>query len=298
MKEAYFEELIIEKDKINYPFSSFITESTEMSEVLVRPHWHNYIELLYFKSGHSSIFLSGKEYQVSPGDLIIINSNEVHSIFATEQEESKYIVIKFDPELLHTSKKTIFEMKYILPFTINNFSHQKLFKLYELNSSPIQQLVEEIYDEFINKPYGFELAIRINISRIFLWILRNWNYKGITMDNIDFTNEREVQKLQYIFDYVDHHYFEDISTKKIAQLSGMSCSYFCRHFKKITHTTFTDYLNYVRISEAEKLLSTTDMNVTEVAITCGFSNSSYFIKQFKKYKGITPKKFKLKLPYQ
>jgi AraC-like DNA-binding protein len=59
--------------------------------------------------------------------------------------------------------------------------------------------------------------------------------------------------------------------------------------------TFTNYLNYIRITEAEKLLLTTEMTMTEIAQETGFSSSSYFIQQFKQYKNISPSQFRKKV---
>ncbi|MFR2464209.1 MAG: helix-turn-helix transcriptional regulator [Clostridia bacterium] len=59
--------------------------------------------------------------------------------------------------------------------------------------------------------------------------------------------------------------------------------------------TFREYLNFVRISEAEKLLLNTDLNITEIAMEVGFSSSSYFIEQFKQLKSISPKRFRQRL---
>jgi AraC-like DNA-binding protein len=58
--------------------------------------------------------------------------------------------------------------------------------------------------------------------------------------------------------------------------------------------TFTNYLNYIRITEAEKLLLTTDKSMTEIALEVGFSSSSYFIQQFRQYKDISPFQFRKK----
>lgn len=52
-----------------------------------------------------------------------------------------------------------------------------------------------------------------------------------------------------------------------------------------------DYVNQYRIEQACHQLLTTDFPITEVAFNCGFNDSSYFIKVFKKYKGTTPKKY-------
>ena len=58
--------------------------------------------------------------------------------------------------------------------------------------------------------------------------------------------------------------------------------------------SFNDYLNFVRITEAEKLLVSSDKTVTEIAYETGFSSSSYFIKIFERYKGMPPSAFRKK----
>jgi AraC-like DNA-binding protein len=76
---------------------------------------------------------------------------------------------------------------------------------------------------------------------------------------------------------------------------NMSYSYFSRYFKSLIGKTFSEYLTYVRITEAEKMLLTTDLNITEVALESGYSNSSYFIAQFRVMKGMSPRQFKKKV---
>ena len=71
----------------------------------------------------------------------------------------------------------------------------------------------------------------------------------------------------------------------------MTPKYFCRFFLEMTHRTPIDYLNYQRIEHACYQLVTTDASITDIAYSCGFNDLSYFIKTFKKYKGITPGKY-------
>jgi len=68
------------------------------------------------------------------------------------------------------------------------------------------------------------------------------------------------------------------------------------YFRSLTGRTPIDYLNYYRIECASEMLSTKDITIREVAISCGFNDESYFIKTFNKYKGITPKQF-MKSPF-
>jgi len=296
MLEPYFEEQEKVAGTIQCPFSSFITGGNN-SKIFIRPHWHYYIELLYSLSGNARVILGGQLYDFNPGDMVLINAREVHSIYSDDGKTTRYIVVKFDPEVLYTTPRTVFESKYVLPFTMAKSDHQKMFICQEIENTPLPALMHEIYDEYNCKAYGYELAVRTDICRIFLWVLRNWNEKGLDINLRIALKEININKLQTVFDYLDENFHESISTKKAAQLCNMSASYFCRFFKEVMGKTFTEYLNYIRVTEAEKLLLTTDMNITQIAYNTGFSNSSYFIKQFKHYNDMSPKQYKKRLWY-
>jgi AraC family transcriptional regulator, transcriptional activator of pobA len=72
----------------------------------------------------------------------------------------------------------------------------------------------------------------------------------------------------------------------------MSYHHFCRFFKRITGKTFMQYLNFVRVREAEKLILTTDKNISEIAQDVGFAGVSGFNKAFKKEKHLSPIAYK------
>ena len=289
--EIVYEEKNHFEDGVIYPFQSHIQENVN-SGVIVNAHFHTDIEILFCLSGCADIFLNGRSYDLSIGDMIIIDSKEVHSIIAKPStSQTEYIVVKFDPEVLYTTSKTIFEAKYVLPFTLSQSTHQKLFTREEISGTFIPSLLNEIYLEYIQKKYGFELAIRTNICRLFLWILRGWNDKGFDL-NIDFAlNEKNIERLKKVFDYVETNYQFDISIAQMADLCNVSYSYFSRFFKGIMRKNFSEYLNYVRITAAERLLASTDLTITEIALKVGYSTTSYFIRQFKLYKNISPKQF-------
>lgn len=294
MTEPYFEPQHSTYDGIQYPFSSHIQKS-KGNKLVVNAHWQYYIEMLYSLSGKAWVFLGGKRYAFNKGDLVLINAREVHSVLADAGQDVNYIVLKFDPEVLYTTSRTVFESKYVLPFTMSKTAQQKVFEEKEIKDTPIPSLMIEIHKEFSNKKYGFELAIRTHICSIFLWVLRNWQEKGLNLDANLTLKENDMQMLQKVFDYLDENYMYDITAQTVARMCNLSYSYFSRQFKAIMGKTFTEYLNYIRITEAEKLLMMSDLNITQIALETGFSNSSYFIQQFKHLKNISPKQFRKKL---
>lgn len=273
-------------------FHSYITDN-QGSKLHIEPHWHYYIELLYFLEGSASIILGNERFQISAGDFIIINSREVHSITCPEGISTRYIAITFDVDILYSSVKSVFEAKYILPFIMSRQNYKKVFRQSEIKNTPLKLLTTQIYQEYVNKSYGFDLAVKINIGALFLWLIRTWEKEGIQLTFDSIPRNADLTKLMVLLDYLDLHYSEEISVKEMAKMCNVSYSYFSRFFKKVMKQTFMEYLNYIRITEAKRLLLTAKMNVTEVALSVGYSNSSYFIHQFKRYNKLSPKQFQL-----
>lgn len=91
---------------------------------------------------------------------------------------------------------------------------------------------------------------------------------------------------------INERYADDLSAEEMAQIAGMSYSYFSRYFKSTVGLSYSEYLNAVRIKASEKLLIDSDLSVADIATAVGFSNTSYYIAQFKKQLHMTPKRYK------
>lgn len=256
-------------------------------------HFHSYIEILYGISGTYEVLLNGKCHQFAAGDLVLINSKEVHQINACSQEGGQYIVLRFEPEIIYNSMfHNHLQLKYVLPFILENSKHQKVIKKTTIEPTFIPKLFYEILKEYEMETYGYELAIKNHIGRIFLWILRYFHQTCSDFMYAPLTNTTFIKRLQPSFDYVLEHFGEELKATDMAALCNMSSSYFSRTFNEQMGMNFNEYVNYIRIMEAEKLLISTTMNITEIAGVVGFSTTSYFIKLFKIYKNTSPKQFR------
>lgn len=255
-------------------------------------HFHSYIELLYGLEGRFNVLLNGKYHYFAKGDLILINSKEVHQVNALDEFGGNYIVLRFEPEVIYNNMfQNYSELKYTLPFLIENPKQQKVITKDLLINTSIPELLWDIHKEMDEQNYGYELAVRNHIGRIFLWILRYFhtnNPNGIFQFSED---ELYLRRLQPALDYVPDNYMNEIKTPDMASLCNMSSSYFSRLFNRIMNMTFNDYVNHIRLKEAEKLLVSTDLNITEISNQVGFNTTSYFIKIFKENKGTSPKQY-------
>lgn len=276
---------------ISYNYLCHIQEVDRAGNVYPA-HYHSYIEILYGISGTYEVLLNGICHQFTQGDLVLINSKEVHQINACSNGGGQYIVLRFEPEIIYNS---IFhnhmQLKYVLPFILESSKHQKVIKNTVIKPSFIPELLYEILREHETELYGYELAIKNHIGRIFLWILRYFYQTNTEFTHAPLINSAFIERLQPSFDYVLEHFDEEIKAADMAALCNMSYSYFSRTFNQQMGMNFNEYINYIRITEAEKLLISTTMNITEIANAVGFNTTSYFIKLFKTYKSISPKQF-------
>jgi ligand-binding sensor protein/AraC-like DNA-binding protein len=88
--------------------------------------------------------------------------------------------------------------------------------------------------------------------------------------------------------YISEHRREMVGMKDMAELCHLSPSYFSKLFLKELGENYTDYINRKKVTWAKEALKNSDENVTRIAMSLGYQDTSYFVKVFKRYEGITP----------
>lgn len=118
------------------------------------------------------------------------------------------------------------------------------------------------------------------------------NRNEILTLNHDFINSKTLTKIFPIIDYIDKNYSSAISLNNISAATHLNEYYLCRLFKAATGQTVFNYLNHIRICEAQNLLTKTSLSITDIALSVGFSNTARFDESFKKITGLTPLKYR------
>ena len=111
-------------------------------------------------------------------------------------------------------------------------------------------------------------------------------YIGITTEHASMEVKNET--FRNIINYVNEHFFNDISIQSIAQKFTINPNYLSQLFKKEKGVTFTEYLTNMRVTYASSLLKTSDLSVNEIAEKSGFKDYFYFTRVFKKITSMTP----------
>lgn len=252
-------------------------------------HYHKHIEFLYGISGVARVLLGNRTYDMEKGDLIIINSNEVHDVMCIG-DACEYYVIQFKPDLLYSRDSELANIKYLLPLWQNDISFGPALRKAEIDPLGIGQLAREIMTEWETRELGYMSLIHANILKIFVRILR---LRGISSAQPEMPNELYALVSRALDEARLH--LEDWNTQKAARACNLSYSHFSRSFKQAFGIPFSEYLESMRLIEAERVLLTTDKSITEIAADLGFSSASHFIERFKKNYGFPPKNFRAKI---
>ncbi len=248
-------------------------ERVENSKKYRSLHYHTNIELYYLLDGTVKYFINNKSFSLNPGDLIIVPKNTLHSTDYPGCLYGERLLLVFDENLYFAELEPI-----VKNLCKDNFIHIPKEKL---------PLVDDIFhkiDDELKKPSDYEnLLIKTHISELLIYLERHRVKEAESQET-----DRLITK---VVDYISQNYAGNLSLPLLSQTFNLSESYLSRRFKLIIGININEYINYIRITKAAKLLKLEKMPITEIAIKCGFNDSNYFSSVFKRLKGITPYKY-------
>ena len=244
-------------------------------------HIHDEYEMYLAIEGKRIFYVGDEEYQVDTGDIIFINEKIPHKTKNTKN--SSGFIIQFNP-ITHTNNT----YKHLLQFIKATTRDVSLFKADTNINKELTYCLKNILDENTKKQKSYEDFITAELYKIFAVLYR---YEIIRNPEEVFSM-KEVEKILPAITYIDNHYKEKITLQQVSNLSNFDKSHFCRVFKKSTNQSLVDYINFVRISKAEKLLLSSRKAISEIAEETGFLSVAYFTKIFRKLKNCTPSQYK------
>lgn len=249
---------------------------------LMSYHWHVEYEVIRILRGTLTVTLDEKSFTARANDVIFVNSGILHSGIP---EDCVYECIVFD-------LNTFLKSNSVCSRYMQEILHQEvmIYHHFTEKQSDIIACVNSLFHAMNEKTSGYEMIVYGQFYHFFGLIFSNHYY----LENQSKTRKdyKRILQLKQVVDFIEKNYTSQITLNQLSASVSMSPKYFCRFFSEMTHQTPMDYLNRQRIEQACYQLSTTDDSITEIAYRTGFNDLSYFIRTFKKYKGITPGKYK------
>ena len=117
-----------------------------------------------------------------------------------------------------------------------------------------------------------------------------------TFNPVELPSEVPNHLISLSIDYIKANYNKQIGLSEISEYTRTSENHLSTLFREVTGINFLQYLNGYRINKAIELLKNTNLNISEVAESCGFPTPSYFTKIFKRFTSFTPSQFRDEAP--
>lgn len=254
-------------------------------------HTHSFSEIAIILEGTGTTDVDGQLFHFHAGDVFVLHGTRPHAYLNTH--DLTLINITYDPKVMALDRFNPGTMPgYQALFVIDPALRRKEPYKGHLTLTPdqtikVKALTDIMERELHNRPTGFEL-IASGHFMILVALLSRFYTETETPD------AQKVLRLAGALSFLEQHFMDPVDVEKLASIAHMSRRSFYRAFTEVTHQTPLAYLLRLRVMKAVEILNTTEKSVTEVAFECGFEDSNYFSRQFKKVLGIPPGEFQKK----
>lgn len=272
----------------SFPFT--IYHAAIPSQGVRTMQWHDCLELNYVVNGQGHYMISDVRYEVEPGQIFVINNNELHCAYTASELE--LICLIFEPGFV--TGTALVDQDFLEPFFERNINFHNQIQAENPLAHTIRDLVYEIENENEKAFPGYQLMIKASLLKILALLFRHFKLEG-QLGHDFIAHQHRLDRIREAVAYIDAHYQEKISLSVIAQLVFMNSSYFSTYFKKVMKVSVMDYVFNLRMTEAANLLADPAITITDVGMRCGFPTPAYFSRAFTQTYGLSPSHYRKKI---
>jgi AraC family L-rhamnose operon transcriptional activator RhaR len=260
-------------------------------------HSHTFLEICYVAVGSGYHLVGENVYEVSQGDLFMINYSTPH-VFYKEKDQDSLVTynMMFMPKFLDNKLQNFqrfhtLASSYLFGDTGIDITSSREFIRLQLSMVEQEQfgaIFSKIYKEYTLRQTGYSSVIRAYLIELITKITRSCSNQHAPERYVP----KKISTIENAINHLRDHYNEPISLEYLANKTYFSKSYLCKLFKEVTGETMSQYVQRVRIDEACKMMKTTDKSISQISEEVGFSDYKAFHITFKKYKGVSPNKYR------
>lgn len=269
----------------NYTFS-LTTESLPRQQMILRnvasakyggdwhstPHAHSYTELFYIVGGDGQFQINGQRFPVQTHQLVVVNPNIIHTEVSYDARPLEYIVLGI--EGLELTDPDSDEAQYcIFSFPPHN---------------GVLTCMQSILQEMQDRCPEYQTACLAHMDILMVQLIRSASV-SVTQAPSRFPANRQCAAVRQ---YIEQHYKESITLDLLAEKASINKFYMAHAFKREYGVSPINYLISCRIREGKRLLSETDLSLSQIAAVLGFSSSSYFSQSFRSAEGMSPTEYR------
>lgn len=232
-------------------------------------HWHDCFEIELVLKGRATQILNGEKYEMSRGDIYMLNPTDFHSIYSDGAEV--YNIMFSEKMLDEDVLQKILSVDKNLVFNLN---------IREMQSTEF--IISQMLYEFEHDTTFSDSIIKNLMECLFIMILRKCDF------SVEENYNKEHDSIRKSLLYIHSRFRENPTMVQVAEIAGFNKNYFSGLFHASTGKTYKEYLNALKLEHAKKLTLTSNIPVTEICYASGFNSLTNFLRVFKNEYGTSP----------
>lgn len=246
-------------------------------------HHHDFYEIYLLVDGDVSYQIEGRNYDLKPGDVILINSRELHQAQVNDMNKPYERIVLWlnrsfirDLSTEQTDLATCFEAP----------NHKNVIRANVERQQTFRGLLNRLLELKDYKGFGADLYPVAHITELLLYL----NEEMTLVKQRPRVEVRKNRLIEGIIEYIADHLDEEIKIDDLAQIFFLSKFHLCREFKNQTGTTLHRYIVQKKLIHAKQLILE-HLPITEVYQQSGFGDYSNFFRAFRNEYNMTPKQY-------
>jgi AraC-like DNA-binding protein len=247
-------------------------------------HAHDYLEIFIVRSGSALHRVRGVETRLAPGDIYVLGAGVSHAFAQAQRLEHFNIAVRpafFNAITDEVKNMAGYQALFAAPPGPVSGKFRAFMRLSATQLTVVESLMERALAELALKGKGYQALADLNVLEMVIRISRAFPSSSNQATEPGDPLARAVG-------YLEANWNAEMKVEVLADLFGASVRHFDRAFKAHFHLSPIRYLLRRRLQHAQEMLTSTRRSVTEIALDCGFSDSNYFSRQFRRFTGVRP----------
>ncbi len=283
----------------SFPCAVYRTHSVGKG-TLVKHHWHDEVEILYFSNGEFRLEINMESFPVRSECFYFINPGELHGIITETANHHWEDAVVFSPGILSFDSPDEAQIHLIKPIQNGKLLFPRCITPQHPAFLPLKNAFADMIRAFgpiaedsvsDSSLITDDLTSQLYIKSSLIYMLAALSaHRLFTPAEKNF--DKRVESVKTALTFIKDHYRDRIYLSDLAGQVNLNEQYFCRLFKKAIGCPPVTYINEYRIKQAKQLLEKTDLSVTDVCLECGYNNLGNFLREFRKYTDTTPLQYR------
>ena len=257
-------------------------------------HFHTQFEISMVESGEGFYHIGETIHPMCRGDIFVFSSNEPHYVTQVTMEPLNLLTIHFEPRYLFGSSFDSLSNNCINLC----FAHSESFKnrIPAEQTQALQTILLQIREELLQQKPESSLIVKSLLNIFLVTLIREHNL----VDYSRSFKRKNVHAIRNALDYINQHLSDPITLSDVASAVHISPSYLSSLFKDFFGVSLWNHIVTKRIEKAITLLvdDSNQYTILEIALQCGFNNTTNFNRAFRKHTGLTPSEYRSSSPQQ